>query len=184
MFLPPGRSTPVLPPIAASTWASRVVGICTNSMPRRKQPAANPARSPTLPPPKARTRLSRLPPAASISFHSRPAELDRLRPLPLLHLQDHPPGGGPAEHVEPVAMERLHARGGDEERGAPGEPVLQLRQDGRDRALPDDHRRGAVRVMEAQWSDVRQEFSPGRNRTGSSPDRRRSGSSAAGPGSR
>ena len=82
MFLPPGRSTPVLPPIAASTWASRVVGIWTNSTPRRKQPAANPARSPTLPPPKARTRLSRLPPAASISFQSRSADSIVFAPSP------------------------------------------------------------------------------------------------------
>src|SRR6185295_1947088 len=42
-------------------------------MPRRKHPATKPAGSPTLPPPKAMRRLSRLPPAASIAFHSRSA---------------------------------------------------------------------------------------------------------------
>ena len=34
-FLPRGRSTPVLPPIELSTWASSVVGTCTTGMPRR-----------------------------------------------------------------------------------------------------------------------------------------------------
>ena len=33
-FLPPGRSTAVLPPIAASTWPTRVVGTATHGTPR------------------------------------------------------------------------------------------------------------------------------------------------------
>ena len=52
-FLPPGWFTPVLPPIAASTIASRVVGTCTTPMPRSQVAAANPAMSPTTPPPRA-----------------------------------------------------------------------------------------------------------------------------------
>jgi hypothetical protein len=35
----------------ASTWASRVVGICTSGMPRMKMAARNPAISVTMPPP-------------------------------------------------------------------------------------------------------------------------------------
>ena len=34
-FLPWGRSTATLPPTEESTWASSVVGICTNRTPRR-----------------------------------------------------------------------------------------------------------------------------------------------------
>ena len=33
-FLPSGRFTPVLPPMAASTWPSSVVGTCTTRTPR------------------------------------------------------------------------------------------------------------------------------------------------------
>ena len=44
---------PVLPPTELSTWASRLVGICTKGMPRRTLAATKPARSPTTPPPRA-----------------------------------------------------------------------------------------------------------------------------------
>ena len=44
---------PVLPPTELSTWASRVVGIWTKSMPRSRTAAAKPVRSPTTPPPSA-----------------------------------------------------------------------------------------------------------------------------------
>src|SRR4029453_5523464 len=110
VFLAPGRSTPVLPPIAASTCASNVVGICTKSMPRRKHPAAKPARSPTLPPPKAISRWYRFRPA----------------------------GGGAADRIELLAVQRQHAGSRDDERGPSGEPILQLGQHGRQGALPHD----------------------------------------------
>ena len=44
------------PPTEESTWASREVGICTNFTPRKKLAAANPARSPITPPPRAMIR--------------------------------------------------------------------------------------------------------------------------------
>ncbi len=52
-FLPAAMSIAVLPPIAASICARSVVGSCTKATPRRKVAATKPARSPTLPPPKA-----------------------------------------------------------------------------------------------------------------------------------
>ena len=35
MFFAPGRSIAVLPPIAASTWPTSVVGTATQSIPRK-----------------------------------------------------------------------------------------------------------------------------------------------------
>ena len=64
-FLPSARSTAVLPPTEESTIASRVVGSCTKRTPRIQQAAANPARSPTTPPPRATTVASRLAPSAA-----------------------------------------------------------------------------------------------------------------------
>ena len=56
---------PVLPPTLESTWASRVVGICTKGRPRKVAAAAKPARSPTTPPPSAMTAVRRSTPRAS-----------------------------------------------------------------------------------------------------------------------
>ena len=53
MFLPSGWLIAVLPPTDESTCASSVVGNCTCGTPRMKQAAANPAMSPTTPPPSA-----------------------------------------------------------------------------------------------------------------------------------
>jgi hypothetical protein len=50
-FLPSGRLTPVLPPIAASTMPSNVVETCTTGVPRCHTDAAKPATSVTMPPP-------------------------------------------------------------------------------------------------------------------------------------
>ena len=61
-FLPAGRSMATLPPTEESTWASRVVGTCTKSTPRRMVAAAKPARSPTTPPPRATTASVRVRP--------------------------------------------------------------------------------------------------------------------------
>ena len=52
-FLPCGRSIAVLPPIAASTWATRLVGTGVQAMPRRYVAAAKPAASVVQPPPSA-----------------------------------------------------------------------------------------------------------------------------------
>ena len=50
-FLPSGRSTPVLPPIDESIWATSVVGTWMTGTPRRYVAARNPAASPSAPPP-------------------------------------------------------------------------------------------------------------------------------------
>jgi hypothetical protein len=57
--LPCAWLTPTLPPIALSTWASSVVGTWTTGTPRRNVAAANPATSPTTPPPTAMMVLAR-----------------------------------------------------------------------------------------------------------------------------
>ncbi len=67
-FLAPGRSIAVLPPMAASTWPTRVVGTATQAMPRMYVAAARPARSVVHPPPRATTVPSRPIP---IERHSR-----------------------------------------------------------------------------------------------------------------
>ena len=64
-FLPWAMSTAVLPPTEESTIASRVVGSCTQSMPRIQQAAVKPARSPTTPPPRANTVASRVAPSVA-----------------------------------------------------------------------------------------------------------------------
>ena len=69
-FLPSGRLTPVFPPMAASTWASSVVGTFTYAMPRRKTDAAKPATSLTTPPPSATTASRRDNPKRAKSRHS------------------------------------------------------------------------------------------------------------------
>ena len=61
-FLPSGRLTPVLPPMAASTIASSDVATCTTATPRCHTAAANPATSVTSPPPTATTTSSRVSP--------------------------------------------------------------------------------------------------------------------------
>mmetsp|Transcript_56720 Transcript_56720/g.130414 ORF Transcript_56720/g.130414 Transcript_56720/m.130414 type:complete len:246 (-) Transcript_56720:258-995(-) len=58
-FLPAGASMPVLPPMLESTIARTVVGTCTNGTPRMYVAAVNPERSPTTPPPRATTQVSR-----------------------------------------------------------------------------------------------------------------------------
>ncbi len=57
-FLPSGRLTPVLPPIAASTMPSSVVDTCTTGVPRCHEAAAKPATSVTIPPPTPTTTSS------------------------------------------------------------------------------------------------------------------------------
>ena len=68
-FLPWSKSTATLPPTEESTWASRVVGICTKSTPRRMVAAAKPARSPTTPPPRATIPSVRVRPKSIIRSH-------------------------------------------------------------------------------------------------------------------
>ncbi len=65
-FLPRPVLIPVLPPTPESTCASSVVGNCTNGSPRNAVAAANPARSPTTPPPRASTAVRRSAPVSSM----------------------------------------------------------------------------------------------------------------------
>ena len=69
-FLPSGRFTPVLPPIAASTMPRSVVGTCTTGTPRWYAAAANPATSVTSPPPTATTTSARVSPQDAHARHS------------------------------------------------------------------------------------------------------------------
>ncbi len=62
-FLPSGVLIPVLPPTAASTIASRVVGTWTTLTPRSQVAATNPARSVVAPPPTLTTASERVKPA-------------------------------------------------------------------------------------------------------------------------
>src|SRR6266567_4426646 len=67
-FLPAAVLTPVLPPTAASTMPSRLVGSCTTRTPRSQQAATNPARSVAAPPPTPTTasvRVQAAPPGVS-----------------------------------------------------------------------------------------------------------------------
>ena len=81
-FLPWGRSTAVLPPTDESTMASRVVGSCTQSMPRIQQAAAKPARSPITPPPRANTQASRRAPSPARASITRLKEARVLEASP------------------------------------------------------------------------------------------------------
>ena len=64
IFFPATRFTAVFPPMEASTWASTVVGICTNSIPRMSSEASSPPTSPTIPPPSATITALRSAPAS------------------------------------------------------------------------------------------------------------------------
>ena len=64
-FLPAAVLIPVLPPTAASTIASSVVGTCTTGTPRIHVAATNPARSVTAPPPNPTTTSERVSPASA-----------------------------------------------------------------------------------------------------------------------
>ena len=85
-FLPCGRSMPVLPPMAASTWATRLVATGTQSMPRKYAAAAYPAASVVQPPPRAtivprrssRSSCHRRSSAASVFASSPGRQLVRL----------------------------------------------------------------------------------------------------------
>ncbi len=68
-FLPAVRFTPVLPPTDESTIESSVVGACTSVTPRMYVEAANPARSPTTPPPSATTAQSRPSESCAMASH-------------------------------------------------------------------------------------------------------------------
>ena len=63
-FLPAAVLTPVLPPTAASTIASSVVGTCTTGTPRSQPAATQPPRSVVAPPPKVTTASERVKPAS------------------------------------------------------------------------------------------------------------------------
>jgi hypothetical protein len=70
-FLPLRVLTPVLPPTAASTMASSVVGTCTTRTPRSQVAATKPPRSVVAPPPKVTIASERVNPASpSASQHA------------------------------------------------------------------------------------------------------------------
>ena len=95
IFLNESRLTPFLPPMAASTWARRVVGRKANFTPRLYTDAANPVMSVVIPPPIPSTKaflsaprsisqrqisatvskdlLSSVPSIARVPFASRPS---------------------------------------------------------------------------------------------------------------
>ena len=132
-FLPWRALTPVLPPTAESTWASRLVGTAIQSQPRFSSAAAKPARSPTTPPPTATTWSSRPIPASSIASSRRST-------WPRLLLAS--PGGStkrPAKSApQPVGPAgRRDIRVGDQE-----QPARRQRRLGRSGREPiSDHRR-------------------------------------------
>ena len=68
-FFSPLKSIPVLPPTAASTAASRVVGMLMRRMPRLKVAAANPPISVTTPPPRFMTAAERVAPLVHRESH-------------------------------------------------------------------------------------------------------------------
>ena len=91
-FLAAARSTATLPPMAASDWASQVVGTSMSGTPRRYSAAAVPTRSPVVPPPtaiQASPRSARMPAAAS---SSRSTELIRLPRSPAVMASRRSPG--------------------------------------------------------------------------------------------
>jgi 3-dehydroquinate synthase len=81
-FLPRSRSTPVLPPTAASTMPSSVVGAATHGRPRRATLAANPAMSVRTPPPTATTSSPRSTPKPISQVTTRSTLSQRLYSSP------------------------------------------------------------------------------------------------------
>src|ERR1700737_828053 len=71
MFFPSGRFTPVLPPIALSTCATSVVGMCPSPIPPALLAPTNPATSPTTPPPIATSNARRSAPARTSCRQAR-----------------------------------------------------------------------------------------------------------------
>ncbi len=72
-FLPSGMSTAVLPPTAASTMPSSVVGTSTTGTPRSQVAATNPARSVAAPPPIPTRQSDRVTRDSPSQDHSRAA---------------------------------------------------------------------------------------------------------------
>ena len=64
-----------MPPIALSTWATRVVGTCQRGSPRANVAATKPARSPTTPPPTATMCVLRSTASSARPVHNRAAEV-------------------------------------------------------------------------------------------------------------
>ena len=73
MFFPASVLMPVLPPTAASTMPSNVVGTWTTLTPRIQVAAANPARSVTDPPPSPITTSRRSSPICPNTFQQKPS---------------------------------------------------------------------------------------------------------------
>ena len=69
IFLYRSKFTPVFPPIAASTWERRVVGMYAKRTPLLYIEAAKPTISDVMPPPTARTNASRSAPCSRSQEH-------------------------------------------------------------------------------------------------------------------
>ncbi len=146
-FLPSGRSTPVLPPIDESIWATSVVGTWINGTPRSQVAARKPAASPSAPPPIATNGSSRSGPDAGQLARRVLDNPEALRGLALRQhdLLDRPAVGREA-FGDRCPRGRPGTRLGDEDR-APGLGVTErgayLR--GRDPLAEDDVRRSPCR---------------------------------------
>ncbi len=77
-FLPSAVLMPVLPPTAASTIASTVVGNWMRSMPRNQVAATNPARSVVAPPPSPTTASERVKSVCPMTCQQNAATSTRL----------------------------------------------------------------------------------------------------------
>ena len=79
---------PVLPPTAASTMPSTVVGRFTNRTPRSQLAATNPARSVVAPPPRPMTTSDRVNPASPSASQQRVRTSADLACLAVRHLDE------------------------------------------------------------------------------------------------
>ena len=95
---------PVLPPTAASTMPSSVVGTCTTRTPRSQVAATKPARSVVAPPPSPTTASVRVKPAAPSASQQSPATASVLAASPS--------GTSQRQHGQPGRAQRPGHRGG------------------------------------------------------------------------
>ena len=85
-FLPAAVLIPVLPPTAASTMASSVVGTCTTRTPRIQVAATKPARSVAAPPPEGDDHVAAGEPDLAADLPAEPGDGERLALLGVGHL--------------------------------------------------------------------------------------------------
>src|SRR5438034_1130639 len=121
-----------LPPIAASTWPTRVVGTATQSIPRRYVAATKPATSVVQPPPKATS----VPPRSSRSCRQRRSAVATVfASSPAGTVSTRPSSGGEWSSRTRASAERDHARRQLER--LQHDPLLDLAEDAPLEELPD-----------------------------------------------